>query len=39
MKNGGQREIRLETVQDKSNTLKHRLVLYNKLTAEKVYDF
>ena len=39
MKNGGLREIRLETVQDKSNTLKHRLVLYNKLTAEKVYDF
>ncbi len=37
--NGGQREIRLERTLDKSNNPNYRLFLYNKLTAEKVYDF
>jgi len=37
--NGGQREVRLEKILDKSNKPNYRLVLYNKLTAEKVYDF
>ena len=36
---GGQREIRLEKVLDKSNNPIYRIVLYNKLTSEKVYDF